>query len=159
MKREAMKVFFTVLGFSLLLVSCNTSKKLADNMQVNQGISGQVKEKKGNQMPSPDVPEQEGTAFKTTIHVYESTHISQVIRTGTGPFYDSVLTRFIKSVDTDEDGRFSIDLPAGSYSIFAMVNGKLYANHFDSHNNISPVQVEDKKITDVNITVSASASY
>ena len=154
-----MKTFFIVLGFSLLLAACNSARKMTGNTQIKQGIMGYIKERSGKQMPSPYIPEQEGKPMKTTVYVYENTHLSQVRRKGTSAFYDTLLTKFITSAASDENGRFMIELPVGNYSLFTKMNGLFYANSFDSKNNIAPVNVLEDKITEVNITVSATASY
>ena len=154
-----MKVFFAILGFSLLIAACSSTQNLSKSMVINQGIRGIVTERTGNQMPSPDVPSSEGKPIKTTIYVYEQTHLNQVQRAGTAPLYDTILSKFVKSVESDENGMFEIDLPTGNYSLFTKVKGKYYANHFDDKNNIAPVTVKKNKVTEVNITVSASASF
>ena len=154
-----MNRFFAVLGFSLLLGSCRSTKEAAAGRSPAQGISGYVKERTGNQMPSPDVPESDGRAVKTTVYVYEATHISQASRIGSSPFYSSIATKLVKTAESDDKGYFTAELPAGTYSLFTMVDGKLYANSFDRRNNIAPVTVEENKVSEVNITISARATY
>jgi hypothetical protein len=153
-----MKRFFSLLGFSLLL-SCHSSREAGSKTEVKQGISGHVRERTGNQMPSPDAPGSEGKAVVTKVYVYEATDLSQVERVGTSSFYHSIKTKLLKTADSDENGFFSVELPAGNYSLFTMVDGKFYANSFDSRNNIAPVTVEKNKCSQVNITISAKASY
>jgi hypothetical protein len=159
MKTVAMKNFFTVLGFSLLLGSCTPVQKSQSEMVISQGISGIVEKRSGNQMPSPDVMDSKAPAIKTMVYVFESTNISQVERSGSEPFYKTIGTKLIDSVSTDENGRFAIRLEPGSYSLFTKVNGQYYANSFDQFNNISPAKVEQGKVTQVNITISAGASF
>ena len=154
-----MKIFFTILGFSLLVLVACSNQKTASGQAITQGITGFVREKSGNQQPSPDIPESPGKALQTTIYVYETTNTSQVVRSGSSPFYDSILTRFITKVESDEKGHFVLDLPVGNYSLFTKVNGRFYANSFDVKNNIAPVEVKEKQVSEVNITISAGATY
>ena len=153
-----MKRFFSLLGFSLLL-SCQSSREAGSKTAVKQGISGYVRERIGNQMPSPDAPESEGKAVVTKVYIYEPTDLSQVERIGTSSFYNTIKTKLLKTADSDEKGFFSVGLPEGNYSLFTRVDGKFYANSFDSRNNIAPVTVEKDKCSQVNITISAKASY
>ena len=152
-----MNRFFAVLGFSLLLWACRSQKEAASSAELRQGISGYVKERVGNQMPSPDAPASEGRPLRTTVFIYEATSLSQVERTGSSPFYSSVKTKLVKTTEADSSGYFSAELPAGRYSVFTKVDGQFYANSFDSQNNIALVTVVENKVTEVNITVSARA--
>ncbi len=110
-------------------------------------------------MPAPGKPAVEAKPIITTIYIYEATNLSQVERVGSSPFYETISTRFIKSVASDESGKFSLALPAGSYSIFTKVDGKFYANSFDSKNNIALTVVEENKFSEVNIVISNKASF
>ncbi len=159
MKSGAMKVFFTLLGIYFLQTACVSTQKASDAVTIDQGIRGRVVEKSGNQMPSPDVPESEGKALKTTVYVYESTNVSQVEREGTSPFYRAIHTRLVKTVDSDSQGRFALELPAGEYSLFTKIGDRFYANSFDARNTIAPVTVTKGQVSEVNITVSATAAY
>ncbi len=159
MKSGAMKVFFTLLGIYFLQTSCVSTQKASDAVTIDQGIRGKVVEKTGNQMPSPDAPESDGRALKTTVYVYESTNISQVDRVGTSSFYTAIHTKLVKTVESDEQGRFVLELPAGNYSLFTRIKDRFYANSFDARNNIAPVSVMEGKVSEVNITISATAVY
>ena len=128
-------------------------------MNVKQGLSGYIKEVVGNQMPSPDIQPVEPKGVQTTLYIYESTNISQVERLGNSSFYNAVHTKLIKSVESDSLGYFITPLPVGAYSLFTKVDGKFYANSFDSRNNIAPTNVEENKLTKVNFVISARATY
>lgn len=128
-------------------------------MKVEQGLSGYIKEVVGNQMPSPDIQPQEPKGVQTTLYIYELTNINQVVRIGNAPFYSAIHTKMIKSVVSDSLGYFITPLPTGTYSLFTKVDGKFYANSFDSQNNIVPATVEENKVTKVNFVISAKATY
>ena len=110
-------------------------------------------------MPAPGVPQDNPAGIKATIYVYEATRLDQVERIGQSAFYSAIHTRFVKTVDSDSSGRFTLALPAGRYSLFSKIEGNYYANRFDDQNYIALVTVEEGKVAEVNITVSAKASY
>jgi hypothetical protein len=152
-----MQVFLTIVCLSLTILSCNHSKNLTSANKLKQGISGFVKEVSGNQMPGPGRKLPEPTAVQTTIYIYEATSLSQV--KGEGPLYTSVLSRLVDSVASDEKGQFAVSLEPGNYSLFAKVDGKLFANVFDTKNNITPVTVEANKVSEVSILINDKATY
>jgi hypothetical protein len=157
-------IFFIFFGYCLINFGCSTEKsssstEKSSNMKVKQGLSGYIKEIKGNQMPSPDIEPQEAKGVQTTLYIYEPTNISQVERIGNSAFYNAVRTKLFKSVDSDSLGYFITPLPAGTYSLFTKVDGKFYANSFDAQNNIAPAIVEENKLTKVNFVISAHATY
>ena len=53
-------------------------------------------------------------------------------------FFDSFNTQLVTQVDTDENGFFQVNIPAGHYSIVIVENGKLYANVRDGQGGLSP---------------------
>ena len=153
-----MKNFLTFLCLTVVIGSCCTSKNSPSN-QYKQGITGFIKEITGNQMPAAGKPAIEAKPISTTVYVYEATNLSQVERMGTSPFYNSINTKFIKSVQSDEKGKFMVKLPVGNYSLFTKVDGKFYANQFDTKNNIALTVVEANKFSEVNIIISDKASF
>ncbi len=154
-----MKLSFLALFYILFCASACSSQKKSSGNNVKQGIAGYVKEATGNQMPSPDREPSTPKGLKTTVFIYEITNIKQVRRIGTSPFYQSLYSKFIKSVETDSKGYFITDMPTGNYSLFVKVDGNYYANSFDSNNNISLVSVQPNHLSEVNITVSSRATY
>ena len=138
---------------------CRSAKKLSSEGIVSQGIKGQVTQVSGNRMPDPDEPATQPQALKTTIYIYEGTNISQVERVGTSPFYSAIKTPLVKEIESDSTGHFAVTLDPGNYSLFTKVDGKFYANSFDSRNNIAMVTVEKDKVSQFNISVSPKASY
>lgn len=122
-----------------------------------QGIKGQLYWVYGNQMPGPEkrhIPRQ-GVARE--IYIYELTSLPYVeMEDG---FYKKVHNRFVKSVFSKPDGSFKVKLPPGHYSVFVKEDKGLFANIFDSENNISPVTVEPKKYSWITITIDYQAVY
>lgn len=139
-------------------MACSSSKK-AKALALKQGISGQVTEFSGNQMPMKDAPPQTGKPLVTTVFVYEPTNISQVTRNGNAPVYTAIATKLVASAETDSSGMFTINLPVGSYSLFVKQGNAYYANLFDAENNIALFTVEEGKMTIAKLTISNKAAY
>jgi hypothetical protein len=154
-----MRVFLTIVCLSLTILGCNHSKNLTSANKLKQGIRGTVKEVTGNRMPGPGRELPEPKAVMTTVYVYEVTNLSQVVQEGTSPLYRSIKSRLIDSVMTDEKGNFAFSLEAGTYSLFAKVDGKYFANSFDGKNNIAPVTVEEGKVAETSILINDKATY
>ena len=126
---------------------------------ITQGITGQITEATGNQMPMKDAPLPVGKGILTTVLIYEPTNTSQVSRIGTSPVYTAISTKLVASVDTDSTGAFTVNLPAGSYSLFVKQGKQFYANLFDVNNNIALFTVEEGKLTRADLKISSGASY
>lgn len=131
----------------------------AARVKGSQGIEGKVYRVSGNQMPSPDVQKPAPKPVKTTLYIYELTNISQVVRPDEGAFYSNIATKLVKEVTTDDNGAFTVALPAGSYSVFTKKGSLYYANIFDEKNNIAPVIVKAGKMTRIEVKIDYDAVY
>ncbi len=118
-----------------------------------QGIEGTVYKVEGNRMPSPDRPPAPPAGTRATVCVFELTGIGKVDRQGQSPWYTAVRTKLMAETETNENGRFTICLSPGVYSLFIKKGPLYYANRFDSHNNIAPVKVYSGKMTHVECRV------
>lgn len=154
-----MKLSFLVFFYAAVICACSPQKGTSSDSNIKQGISGYVREVAGNQMPSPDRKPVEPKAVKTTVYVFELTNIKDIQRIGTSPFYKTIRTKMVKTIETNDKGYFTADLPTGNYSVFTKVDGNYYANSFDANNNINPVLVLANHMSEVNITISAKAAY
>jgi len=159
-------VLFYVFILIFLGISCKTPKTSAEGSNNTsssasevQGIVGDVTEMIGNQMPMVGAPAPSPSPFKTTVYIYDSTHISKVKQIGSSPLFSMVNTRLVQKLDTNEAGRFSAALPAGTYSVFVLKGGAFFANQFDEKNNIGICRVEVGKQTRIQISVNTDASY
>ena len=110
-------------------------------------------------MPSPDEKRTPPKGIKTKVYIYELTSPVQVVAAGRPGFYKSVNSKLVKEVSTDEKGFFKVNLPPGKYSLFTKAESMYYANSFDQFNNIYPVEVQKKKMTDVVIKQDFNAAY
>ena len=127
--------------------------------QARQGIEGYVYLVTGNQMPGPGVKRPAPKGIKTTVYIYALTNISQVVKPDDSPFYSSIKTKLVKRVVSDSKGRFSVQLPPGSYSVFTKKDSLFYANLSDEKNNIFPVKVAKGKMTKIDVQVNYNAVY
>jgi hypothetical protein len=159
-------VLFYVFILIFLGISCKTPKTSAEGSNNTssstsevQGIVGDVTETIGNQMPMVGAPAPSPRPFKTTVYIYDSTHISKVKQIGSSPLFSMVNTRLVQKLDTNEVGHFSAALPAGTYSVFVLKGGAFFANQFDEKNNIGLCRVEVGKQTRIQISVNTDASY
>ncbi|WP_146199206.1 hypothetical protein [Arcicella aurantiaca] len=123
-----------------------------------QGICGTIVWKSGNMMPSPDRPIPPPKPIERELLVYELTNIAQA--TLQDGFYTAIASTLIKTVKSDVQGRFCVDLPEGSYSLLVREGEKgLFANSFDDKGNILPVTVGKDKVSIIVFTVDYQAVY
>lgn len=118
-----------------------------------QGIEGIARRPSGNHMPSPRIHPGPPAGVKATICVFSLTNVSQVKTADDAGRYTAVLTRPIRRIDTDDSGRFRIELPPGIYSVFTKKGNLFYATRRDEKNNIAPVEVLPGKMTRVECSV------
>ena len=127
-----------------------------------QGITGTVTWLEGNQMPM--VTESGNPASKTaakpiqrTVRVYPLIKFSDLkIENG---LYTALAEKPITEVETDENGKYSLQLSPGRYSIFVVEEGRLFANIFDGEGNVQPVTVKENEWTLLDIEVNYKAVY
>jgi hypothetical protein len=140
------------------VIASKVVESVASNETINQGICGSIVWKSGNLMPSPDsqVPKPKGV--QRELFVYELTNSEQA--TLQNGFYKAVVTNLIKSVKSDAEGKFCLELKEGKYSLFVKEGDKgLYANQFDGDGNIFPVKVTKDNLSMIVFTIDYKANY
>jgi hypothetical protein len=131
---------------------------VASNETINQGICGSIVWKSGNSMPSPDQVSVKSKPVQRELFVYDLTNTEQA--TLQDGFYKAIVTNLIKSVKSDAEGKFCLELPEGRYSLFVKEGDKgLYANQFDGEGNIFPVKVSKDKVSIIIFTIDYQAVY
>ncbi len=154
-------LFFMV--FLVLMASCKHSKQTIGNQykKLPQGIEGTVIEKTGNHMPSPTFKSTSASdkGIATMVYVVAKCGINNVWPNNASGFYSKINAPIIDSVLSDNNGRFSVKLPVGAYSLFVKWNGGFYANRFDEQNNINVYQVTSQYFTPAEIVVSGNATF
>jgi hypothetical protein len=128
----------------------------AENPQ--QGICGTIVWKSGNMMPSPDREMPKPKPVQRELFIYDLTDTAQAtLKDG---FYQAMVTSLIKTVKSDAEGKFCVELPEGKYSLFVKEGDKgWYANQFDGEGNIFPVKVGKDKLSIVVFTIDYQATY
>ncbi len=150
-----------LFGFVLIVVAicaCASTKNL-NTVIMTQGITGNVVEIVGNQMPMMGEEPPKPKGIIAEIVVYEKTNISQTAKDVATGLFTSVNTNKIASVTSDSTGKFSVALPEGTYSLFVKVNDKLFANLFNQFNDIHTVTVDSGKIAETTIRINYKAFY
>ena len=142
---------------------CNIQKAYSDNakkLTITSGVWGTVSSMEGNCMPAiPSSSNCKNCPVQRTVKIYPYTLLSHATRSGNSNiFFDSFNTPLVAQVDTDENGFFQVDIPAGHYSIAVVENGKLYANSFDGQGGLNPVTLASGR-QNVNITMTYKAVF
>lgn len=130
----------------------------AETTFCGRGLKGHVYWVGGNQMPSPEEPPVKPRGMKTTLYIYQLTHISQVVQKEQSPFFTSISTPLVKTVETNDKGHFRVKLKPGKYSLFVKKDDLFFSAQRDEKNNIHPVEVKSG-MTEVVFNVNYSAAY
>jgi hypothetical protein len=109
---------------------------------VSNGIWGTVSSMEGNCMPMVGPGSTcSHCPVKRTVKIYAYTITANAVASSGNQigFYDSFNTQLIKQVDTDNEGFFQTDLPAGKYTLVVVENGKLFGSTItDGQTGINP---------------------
>jgi hypothetical protein len=167
-----MHPFLLIILLLMTVIPCSPGQtagahpELAERPALNQlkaaaqeGITGWVYQEAGNRMPMPGRTPQKPKGLSTTIYIYELTNLAQTSRVGFTPFYTAIGTKPVATTHSDSTGAFTIRLAPGNYSLFVKLDGRFYANSFDSNNNVAPVTVKKGKRSRVTILVNPDAVY
>lgn len=149
-------VILTILSTFILLQNCKPYKP------EGQGITGTVTWLEGNQMPmatesgNPN-PKSPSQAIKRSVRFYPLVKFSDLkIENG---LFTAVAEKPITEVQTDEKGKYSVQLSPGRYSVFVVEEGGLFANIFDGEGNVQPVTVHENEWTLLDIVVNYKAVF
>jgi hypothetical protein len=141
----------------VLLASCKPQK------MKNQGIHGNVYWIEGNQMPQASRGEATSLSpadqkpVKRTINIHQLTHINQA---SLGDYlFGNIETPLVASIETNEAGEFSVELPPGKYSLFTVEENGYFASIFDLDSYIHPVNVEKGEWSSISITIDYKATF
>lgn len=144
---------------TLLLAIANRSCEES----VDQGLAGQVRWLEGNMMPTigEDVKQNEkdykGEPVQREIHIYKLTSMDEA--TAEGTFFKDIQTALVKTVETNKEGEFIVELPVGRYSVFVQEEQGLFANSFNGEGHINPVEIKEGELTKILIQVNYKAAY
>ena len=142
------KFLFAALFAALVLNACKSDEP---NMNaplpapsINTGIYGSVIERYGNWMPvvNPDDTTHGERPIIREIYVYEYTKIQEFDKV----YYtlypiNKMPHKLVAKTKSLANGFFEIELKPGTYSVFLLEEGQLYANGGDGYGGINPVIV------------------
>lgn len=142
---QIMKFIFILLAFA----SCTSVQ--------TQGVQGQVFWLSGDQMPGPGKKRSPQQGVVREILFYEATTLAEAKQESN--FFSLPNKQPVGTVMSSPEGNFSINLPAGKYSVFVKEQDGLFANLFDGDGCINCISVAPKKMTWITITVDYAAAY
>ena len=77
-----------------------------------------------------------------------------------GNFFSAVHTGLVAVVRSEcREGRFEIELPPGTYSVFAVEAGEFYARNLTPGGEINPVQVRLSTFADIEFDITYGATW
>lgn len=129
----------------------------------SQGVRGQVIWVEGNLMPQivdeGEEPEARGVRepVARTLLFYRPVRMSEV--EFVDGFFKGLPGVPVATVSSDEDGRFELELPEGTYSVFSKEPDGLWAGRFDGEGVVSPVEVKPGQFTEVQLRIDYEAAY
>ena len=154
-----MKYLIVSLVLLSLTVGCGIKQYSAKKGEkIKQGVSGQVFEVVGNQMPSIDRPMNEnGNPVPVTVYIYELTNHNNL--TQQSGIYSNIDTKKIAAIKTTDNGEFKIKLAEGVYSLFVKLNEGYFANLYDEKMNIHPIAIIKDQMTTTKVKIDLKATY
>ena len=123
-------------------------------------FTGHIYEHKYNGMPMVDKPSSKGTPLKTMVYVYAPTNIYQIedgLHLGT--IITKINTSIIDSVQTDENGAYSLYLKPGKYSVFVKYENGYYVPFYAGKEAVSLIEISPKQPTILDVNVRASSNF
>jgi hypothetical protein len=117
---------------SAFLFSCSSSKVL---------VGGKVQRIMGNQMPSPDLANEEPGGFSTTVYFFEPTLVNMGMPTGEQGVFIMTDKKLVAKVLAEKDGSFKLKLKPGKYSVLLGKDGQYYSNISDLEGLINPIEI------------------
>lgn len=117
---------------SAALFSCSSAKVL---------VAGKVQRIMGNQMPSPDLANEEPGGFSTTVYFFEPTLVNMGLPTGEQGVFMMTDKKLVAKVLAEKDGSFKLKLKPGKYSVLLGKDGQYYSNLSDLEGLINPIEI------------------
>ena len=117
---------------SAVLFSCSSAKVL---------VAGKVQRIMGNQMPSPDLANEEPGGFGTTVYFFLPTLVYMGLPTGEQGVFMMTDKKLVAKVLAEKDGSFKLKLKPGKYSVLLGKDGQYYSNISDLEGLINPIEI------------------
>jgi hypothetical protein len=123
-------IVFVLLSAGLF--SCSSAKVL---------VLGKVQLVMGNQMPSPDLANEEPGGFSTTVYFFEPTLVNMGLPSGEQGLFMMTDKKLVAKVLAEKDGSFKLKLKPGKYSVLLGKDGQYYSNISDLEGLINPIEI------------------
>jgi len=140
----------------LLLFGCKNQP--ADTQKLIE-VTGEVWWMEGDFMPRiGDPPPGIRTPAAREVYFYPALHISD-INGEMGPLFGKVQGQPVAVAKSNDNGKFSIMLPAGTYSVFTKETDGLFANRFDGDGIVNPLVVTAGQSCSMRIDINYLATF
>ena len=124
----------------------------------SQGIKGLVLIEKEANMPLKGRTNQIGMPFSTTIFVYESATLNQLMNQQ-GNFAKGLNAKLVKQIRSGVDGKFKLQLRPGKYTLVLGYQDGLYIPFFSGLNGVAHIEVFKHQFQEFDLTISASSGF
>ena len=124
-----------VILFMLTFLGCGTAKV---------AVNGKVLRIMGNQMPSPDVKNEEPAGFAASVFFFEPTLMNMGQPTGEQGLFLMTNKKLVAKVLCEKDGGFKLKIKPGKYSVLLGKDGQFYSNISSLDGLINPIDINKK---------------
>jgi len=104
-------------------------------------VTGKVQRVIGNQMPSPDLVNEEPGGFSTTVYFFAPTLVNMGMPTGEQGVFLMTDKKLVAKALAEKDGSFTLKLKSGKYSVLLGKDGQYYSNISDIEGLINPIEI------------------
>jgi len=139
---------FMLLLFSL--VGCGGAKVQ---------VTGKVKRVMGNQMPSPDLLNEEPAGFSTTVYFFAPTLMNMGMPTGEQGVFLMTDKKLVAKSLPEKDGSFTLKLKPGKYSVLLGKDGQFYSNISSLDGLINPIEINKSSKKPIVLMADWGATY
>jgi hypothetical protein len=139
-----------VILLMLAFLSCGTTKV---------AVNGKVQRVMGNQMPSPDLKNEEPAGFAATVFFFEPTLMNMGVPTGEQGLFLMTNKKLVAKVLCESDGSFSLKIKPGKYSVLLGKDGQYYSNISSLDGLINPIDINKKENKTIVLRADWGATY
>lgn len=147
---DRMIVRLMVFGCLIMSIGC-----ARDSVRV----TGEVVRIRGNQMPSPDLPDPVYPGFKTNIYFYQPVSLNMATPVNPGGMYSRINGILSGTAASNAQGRFSIRLKPGRYSVLIGNDSLYYSNIRDGAGVLNPVDIPSSRKFHIRLRADWDATY
>ncbi len=149
-------VLLAVLSLTMMASGMGRKEKVKTMLQT--GVKGKVEIWEGNFMPMVDPKGGGGKVNPGSgrkVRLYEPVQMQGMAK----PLQNEIPARLVAETTCDDKGEFTLEVPAGKYSVFVEEGEGWYNNGFDGDGIQGAITVEEGKLTDTTIKVTTKATF